>query len=178
MPASSAKMLASSTLGSASTSVPTLGRGSSMGEGIARSVPVCAPSIPALSLRDALDGAHISSAAYGPGFGGSIAFYPTGKASPTCSGVGRSAISYANVVAYEADIILVMHSGFWKAVLVVVCNPIMMDLDSKVVDEISTHVDDFSSIATIFQFKGFWPCLSNLHAWISHVWEPLILDEV
>ena len=35
-------------------------------------------------------------------------------------------------------------------------------------------MDDLSSSANIFHFKGFWPSLSYLHAWIGRVWEPFI----
>ena len=67
--------------------------------------------------------------------------------------------------------------GLQEVVPVVVCNPISMDLDSEISDEISMYVDDFSSMAAIFWFKGFRPSLSALHAWISREWEPLISDK-
>ena len=35
-------------------------------------------------------------------------------------------------------------------------------------------MEDFSSLATIFFFKGFWCSLLDLYAWIGHIWEPFI----
>ena len=58
--------------------------------------------------------------------------------------------------------------------LIVVSNPLKIDLKSDIVDEISICMADFSANASIFYFKGFWPSLSDLHAWISHFWDPII----
>ena len=54
----------------------------------------------------------------------------------------------------------------------------MLHLDSNIIDEISTYVEDYSSIAAIFHFRGFWPSLSDLHTRISKYWEPVISNLV
>jgi len=67
-----------------------------------------------------------------------------------------------------------MLPGLYAAKPVVVSNPIMINLDSNIFNEISIYVEDFSSIDAIFHFKGFWPSLSELHAWISKFLESII----
>ena len=56
-----------------------------------------------------------------------------------------------------------------------VSNPVRVVLDQEIVDEIFNTAKKFSSVAAIFHFRGLWPSLSDLHAWISEHWE-LILD--
>ena len=92
------------------------------------------------------------------------------SASRFCSpGVGGSAISYANVAAFEVGLggpavkpgpLATVGLGF----LIVVSNPIKIDLNPTFVDEISCCLADFLANAAIFYFKGLWPSLSNLHA--------------
>ena len=41
--------------------------------------------------------------------------------------------------------------------------------------EIEEHTRDLSKDSIIFHFKGFWPTLSELHAWISKHWHPYIM---
>ena len=105
----------------------------------------------------------------------------------TCSpsAMGGSAISYANVASYEVDIggqtvhptfHDSVHLGLRDIVPVEVCNPKRLVLNSYLVDKISINMEDFLDIATIILFKGFWPSLLSLHAWISHVWEPFISE--
>ncbi len=52
--------------------------------------------------------------------------------------------------------------------------PARVDLNPAIVDKISETAEEFSSLAAIFHFRGFWPSLSNLHAWISKQWVPLL----
>ena len=65
-------------------------------------------------------------------------------------------------------------SGSKVAVPVVVGNSLILELEPTVVEDISKQLDDFSSSAAIFCFKGFWPSLLDLHAWIGRVWEPFL----
>lgn len=116
--------------------------------------------------------------ALGAGLSGSSVAVPGGAA---ISATGRSTISYADVATYEAIIGggsggQTVHSGLHVAAPTIICNLIKLDLGSNISDEISTYVDDFSSTAAIFQFKGFWPSLFDLHAWITCVSEPLISE--
>ena len=99
--------------------------------------------------------------------------------------VRRSTIFYADVATFEAGIgAHVKKVGSRSAVpsishsvvRVPISNPIVIQLDSDIVDEVSTYVEDYSSTAAIFRFRGFWPSLSALHAWISKFWEPIISD--
>ena len=113
------------------------------------------------------------------GFGAAI----PAIASPTRV-AGRSAISYADMATFEASIALALRMGSrpvvvnWEAVPVPVSNLLLLHLDADIVDEVNTFADDFSATAAICRFRGFWPSLAELHAWISKVWEPLILDLV
>ena len=93
--------------------------------------------------------------------------------------VRRSTISYSDVVVFEVGIsasILklgsrsVVPSVSHSMVPVPVSNLIVIQLDFDVVDEVSTYVEDYSSTIAIFRFRGFWPSLSALHAWISKLW--------
>ena len=87
-----------------------------------------------------------------------------------------------DVVAYEVDIgdlngrpAICDYGGQIVCVVPMAASNRRIVLEDEIVDEKSTYVDDFSSTATIFHFKGFWPSLSDLHAWIFRVWEPFIL---
>lgn len=51
-------------------------------------------------------------------------------------------------------------------------------MDSETVDNILGTTDELSSFSAIFRFRGFWLSLSNLHAWISKHWEPILDSEV
>ena len=57
-------------------------------------------------------------------------------------------------------------------------NPLVLHFEQDVVDEINSYVVDYSNMVAIFHFRGFWPSLSDLHAWISKFWEPIISDEM
>ena len=97
-------------------------------------------------------------------------------------GLGFGSTSYADVAAFEVDIHWSAPLGGRSlgslkhsvATLVSVAEPIRVLLDSNTVDEIFQTVEVFSSHAAIFRFRGFCPSLSNLHAWISKFWEPII----
>ena len=99
------------------------------------------------------------------------------SASRFCSpGAGGSAISYANVAAFEAGLGgPVSKQGLRSTVRsgspITVCNPLKVDLSSSAEEDISKCLADFSERAAIFFFKGFWPSLSDLHAWISRNWD-------
>ena len=110
-----------------------------------------------------------------------------GDSSPIASKVvvGRSAISYVDVVAFEASIgDSILKLGPRSIVPSVSCSTVpgskskqlVLHLDSEIVDEVSTYVEDFISIIAIFRFRGFWPSLLTLHVWISKFWEPIISD--
>lgn len=77
-----------------------------------------------------------------------------------------SALSYADVAAYEATLGgqnvrsdsqggfggLNAHLGSKDFVPVDVGNSLILELDSSIVEDISEQLDDFSSLATIFRF--------------------------
>ena len=95
--------------------------------------------------------------------------------------VGGSTISYANVATYEANIggqfgHLGFHDTVCSGVPIAVCNPIKTNLKLAIVASISNYMDNFLAKVAIFHFKGFWPSLSDLHAWISSFWEPIISE--
>ena len=52
-----------------------------------------------------------------------------------------------------------------------VCSPLKVDLSSSAEEEISCSLAEYSDRAAIFFFKGLWPSLSELHAWISRNWD-------
>lgn len=88
---------------------------------------------------------------------------------------------YVDVATFEVSIGgLSEKSGFrdtvHSGVSIVVSNPLNIDLKFDIVDEISICMADFSTNVAIFYFKGFWPSLSDLHAWISHFWDPIISE--
>ena len=90
-----------------------------------------------------------------------------------------SSISYADVVAFEDGIRGISEKSRFcdtvrSRVPIAVSNPLKIDLKSNIVDEISICMADFSTNVAIFYFKGFWPSLLDLHAWISHFWDPII----
>ena len=92
--------------------------------------------------------------------------------------VGGLSISYANVATYEVGFGgQAVRPRTCVVVPIIVSNPVII-LDSNIVDEISTQVEDYSSTSVIFCFRGFWPSLSDLHASISKFWEPLVSDSV
>ncbi len=53
-------------------------------------------------------------------------------------------------------------------------NLFRFNLNSSLVDKISSNMVDFLATIVVFHFKGFWPSLIDLYAWISHVWELII----
>ena len=140
--------------------------------------PACSPGVdPPLRkpLRD--DSASLAS---GPGLGGSPAA-PLRRGEGSKAEACRSA-SYADVAAFEA--ILGgsrARSGSSGARLeskipvpMVTGNSLFLEFEPEVVADISDQLVDFASKAAIFRFKGFWPSLLDLHAWIGRVWKPLL----
>lgn len=101
----------------------------------------------------------------GPSSAHGFAFAPS-------SGAGGR--SFADVVAFEAEIHDVASSGLHSSVIVSVLKPVRVPLDPDIVEEILHSADELSSRAAICHFRGFWPSLANLHSWISTHWEPLI----
>ena len=134
-------------------------------------------------MRDALE-ARSASLASGPGFGGS-------PAAPLRGGEGSKAeacrsASYADVAAFEA--ILGgsrARSGSSRARLeskipvpMATGNSLFLEFEPEVVTAISAQLVDFASKAAIFRFKGLWPSLLDLHAWIGRVWKPFLSGTV
>ena len=113
---------------------------------------------------------------------------PNVLVTPPGGGVGpeaeacRSALSYADVATYEANLggpiarsgPRSLGSGATGSVPVGVGASLFLELELEVVEDISEQIDNFSSSTTIFRFKGFWPSLQDLHAWIGRVWEPFL----
>ena len=106
----------------------------------------------------------------------------TPAARPTCgsillagsvSGVG---LSYAIVAAFEAAIACPGPGPTPppKAVPICVSKPLLVLLDLETTEDILNMAEEFSSLAAIFCFQGFWPSLADLHAWISKHWEPFL----
>lgn len=54
------------------------------------------------------------------------------------------------------------------------CKPISLNLADEFLLEIEERTMDLSKDSIICHFKGFWPTLSKLHAWISKHWDPYI----
>ncbi|GLJ53163.1 hypothetical protein SUGI_1133010 [Cryptomeria japonica] len=50
----------------------------------------------------------------------------------------------------------------------------VVSLDVEADEEVSHNVLVFSELGLIGRFRGLWPSLHDLHAWISDKWEPLI----
>lgn len=91
--------------------------------------------------------------------------------------------SYADVAAFEANIHRSVPLGAPSmlsrlASPVSVSKPARVSLDPETVDLIISTAEEFSAQAAIFHFRGYWPSLPDLHAWISKQWEPLLDDNV
>lgn len=95
---------------------------------------------------------------------------------------GSSTISYADVADFEVGIYGLASAGrggSHPSVLpILVSSPIIVNLESDTMDEIFKTVEDFSTTAAIFHFRGFWPSLPDLHTCIYKHWEPIITDIV
>ena len=95
-------------------------------------------------------------------------------------GLRGRATSYADVAAFEAGLHCAAppadpsfgHSRV--APLVGVSCPARVVFDQHIENEIFSTAEEFSALAAIFRFRGFWPSLSVLHAWISEHWEPIL----
>lgn len=103
---------------------------------------------------------------------------PSAPLSAPNSPVGSGGRTFADVVAFEDG----LHGAFPQANSygpslvspVSALKPIRVPLDPKSVEDIFQTVEDLSSFAAIFRFRGYWPSLADLHDWISKKWLPLI----
>ena len=96
---------------------------------------------------------------------------------------GGHAPSFADVATFEAG----LHGAAWsgsrsphlhEVVPVSVANPVKVSLDTDTMEDIFKMAEEFSSLAVVFRFRGFWPSLADLHAWITKHWEPILDHDV